>query len=88
MTFEQRDSENLIDVWGRFKRMIKGCPHHCITGCVLMEQFYFGLSRDIQQSVDIVFIGGMLRSSYNQIKTTLDDMTSNIQEWRDDSFEL
>lgn len=34
----------------------------------------------------MVFTGGMLWSSYNQIKTTLDAMTSNSQEWRVDEF--
>ncbi|KAA0067857.1 hypothetical protein E6C27_scaffold2484G00700 [Cucumis melo var. makuwa] len=56
--------------------MIKACPHHCIQELVLMEQFYFGLSEDTQQTVDAVFVGGMLRSSNNQIKTTLDTMVN------------
>ncbi|KAA0045377.1 uncharacterized protein E6C27_scaffold316G001640 [Cucumis melo var. makuwa] len=42
-----------------------------------------GLSEDTQQSADVVFTGGMLISSYNQIKNTLDVMASNSQEWRD-----
>ena len=46
MTFEQRDSENLIDAWRRFKRIIKRCPQHCIHGCILMEQLYFELRDD------------------------------------------
>lgn len=57
ITFEQVDSENLIDKWRRFKRMIKKRPHYIIIGCVLMEQFYFGLNRDTQQSVEAVFKG-------------------------------
>lgn len=51
-----------------------------------MEQVYFGISRDTQRSVDVVLRCGMLRSSYNQIKTTLDAMASNSQERRDDDF--
>ncbi|KGN53801.1 hypothetical protein Csa_014772 [Cucumis sativus] len=66
--------------------MMKGCLHHNILGCVIIEQFYFGLSRDTQQFVDAVFIGGMLRLSCNHIKTTLDAMVSNSQEWRDNEF--
>lgn len=63
MTFQQRDKENLINTWRRFKRIKKACAHHCIPECVLMEQFYFGLSEDTQQTTDVVFVGGMLRSS-------------------------
>lgn len=51
-----------------------------------MEQFYFGLSKNTLQSANIVFTGGILRSSYNQIKNMLDTMASNSQEWRDESF--
>lgn len=49
-------------------------------------QFYFGLSENIQQMTDVVFVGRMLRSSYNQTNNTLDAMASNSQEWRDDGF--
>lgn len=49
-----------------------------------MEKFYFRLSEDAQQTVDVVFVGGVLRNSYNQTKTMLDTMISNSQECRDD----
>lgn len=39
-----------------------------------MEQFYFELSKNTQQYVDGLFTGGMLQSSYNLIKTTLEWM--------------
>ena len=60
--------------------MVKACLHHDIHECVLIEGFYFRLS---QQSTDTLFVGGMLRSSYNQIKATLNSMTNNSQEWDD-----
>lgn len=77
MTFKQRDRKNLNDIWQRFKRMVKACPYHSIPKCVLMEKFYFELSKDTHQTTDIVFVGGMLRSSYNKIKSTLDAMASD-----------
>ena len=57
--------------------------HLCYTHEIVMSKL---TSRDTQQSVDLVFIGGMLRSSYNQIKTNLDVIANNCQEWRDDDF--
>lgn len=33
-----------------------------------------------------MFTGGILRSPYNQIKSMLDDMANNNEEWRDDGF--
>lgn len=45
--------------------MVKACPHHGIVKCILMEMFYFGLTKDTQQSIDILFVRGMLTSSYN-----------------------
>lgn len=65
MAIEQQDNENLINAWRRFKRMIKRCPHHNIPRCILMEQLYFGLSKDTQQSIDVVLIGGILRPFYH-----------------------
>ncbi|TYK21909.1 hypothetical protein E5676_scaffold494G00470 [Cucumis melo var. makuwa] len=76
----KRDSENLIDAWRKLKGMIKRCSHHSILGCVLTEQFYFGLSKDTQQFVDAVFTGGMLRSSYSQVKTALNTKPNNSNE--------
>lgn len=78
--FKQRDRKNLHDAWSIFKRMVKACLHHGITKYVLMEGFYFGLSKDTRQSADSLFIGGILRSSYNQIKAMLDSMANNSQE--------
>ncbi|KGN44484.1 hypothetical protein Csa_015918 [Cucumis sativus] len=86
MIFKQRDKENMHDTWSRFKRLVKACPCHGIPECVSMEVFYFGLSKDTHQLVNTLFVGGMLRSSYNQIKATLDSMSNNSQEWDDIGF--
>lgn len=51
-----------------------------------MEQFYFGLSEETQQSVDAVFIGEMFRLFYNQNKNMLDAMANSSQKWGDDGF--
>ena len=81
MNFEQCDRENLHDVWSRFKKMVKACPHYA-----LQNVSQFGLTNDTQQSVDTLFLGGMLRSSYNQIKTTLNSMANNDLVWKDNGF--
>lgn len=41
-----------------------------------MKVFYFGLSENAQQTVDALFVGGMLKSS----------MASNSEKWNDDGF--
>ena len=51
-----------------------------------MKVFYFGLNDNTQQTTDAVFVGGMLRSFYSQIKTMMDFMANNSQEWNDDGF--
>ncbi|KAA0049658.1 uncharacterized protein E5676_scaffold368G00040 [Cucumis melo var. makuwa] len=83
MTFEQRDSKNLIDVWTRFKRKVKRCPHHCILECVLMEQFYFGLSEDTQQSADTMFTGQLTSDISNRPKRSLPSNTIVSNKARD-----
>ncbi|KAA0060174.1 hypothetical protein E6C27_scaffold542G00490 [Cucumis melo var. makuwa] len=57
-----------------------------IHECVLMKVFYYGLNDNTQQTTDAVFVGGILRSFYSQIKTTMDFMANNSQEWNDDGF--
>lgn len=59
----------------------KGIPEY-----VLMEVFYFKLSKDTQHTVGAVFAGGMLKSFYNQIKSMLNSMAGNSQEWDDSDF--
>ncbi|KAA0045021.1 hypothetical protein E5676_scaffold8046G00030 [Cucumis melo var. makuwa] len=57
------------------------------SSLAVIVRFYFGLSEDTQQTVGAMFVGGeMLRSSYNEIRGTLDGMTNNSQEWKDDGF--
>lgn len=56
--------------------------------CILIEGFYFGLRKDTKQTADTLFVEGMLQSSYYQIKTTLDVITNNSQELRDDDLRL
>lgn len=56
--------------------------------CILIEGFYFGLRKDRKQTADTLFVEGMLQSSYYQIKTTLDAITNNSQELRDDDLRL
>lgn len=53
-------------------------PHNDVAQCILMEVFYFGLNKGTQQTIDVVFVGGMLKSSYKQIKTTLDSIKNQM----------
>lgn len=38
-----------------------------------------GLNKVTQQTIDIVFVGEMLKSTYNQIKKAMDAMVNNNQ---------
>lgn len=67
--------------------MVKSWHHNDILECMFMEVFYLWLSKDIEQTVDAMFVGEMLRSSYNEIKSMLDSMANNSEEWDDDGFD-
>lgn len=59
--------------------MVKLFLHNGISECILMEVFYFVLSNDTQQTADVVFVGGILKSPYNQIKITLDSRLAVVK---------
>lgn len=66
--------------------MVKSCLYHGILECILVEVFYFRLNKVTQQTIDVVFVSDMLKSTYNKIKITLGLMARNYKEWDDNNL--
>lgn len=54
MNFWKKQRDNLHDVRSRYKRLVKACPYHGISKCILMEVFYDGINKTIQQIANVV----------------------------------
>ncbi|XP_057443925.1 uncharacterized protein LOC130736091 [Lotus japonicus] len=52
-TFYQKESENLYDVWERFKGLLRKCSGHNLKESAQVDRFYAALNRDTRVKLDL-----------------------------------
>ena len=73
--FTQKDSENLYQVWERFKTLLSSFPHHGFESWRIVSYFYDGiLSRD-RQFVESMCNGAFLQKEPEEAIDFLDDIS-------------
>nr|GFB50060.1 reverse transcriptase domain-containing protein [Tanacetum cinerariifolium] len=58
--FTQRFEETFGEAWGRFKEMIRACPHHGFSKLTQIDTFYNGFNEQDQDSLNAVAGGNLL----------------------------
>ncbi|XP_038896560.1 uncharacterized protein LOC120084813 [Benincasa hispida] len=87
LNFEQKGYETLSTAWVRFRQLVKSCPHIGIPDCIMMENFYNGLDQPTQAVVDASVAEGLMDKSYMEVKSILDRISRDSDEWLDTEFE-
>lgn len=61
--FGQKDSETLFKAYGRFKDILRRCPHHRFAPLMRVQILYNGLNYQTHQLID-ARSGGFLSNKY------------------------
>ncbi|XP_021771468.1 uncharacterized protein LOC110735586 [Chenopodium quinoa] len=76
-TFRQSDDESLYEVWRRFKRLQRQCPHHGIPEWMLVQTFYNGLTHEFRIYIDATSGGSLLTKNPTEAKELIEKMAAN-----------
>ena len=52
MNFKQLDTEHVAQAWERMKSLVKNCPTHGLTTCMIIQTFYAGLNFSSRNLLD------------------------------------
>ncbi|XP_061370003.1 uncharacterized protein LOC133312761 [Gastrolobium bilobum] len=79
--FMQKDGETLVDVWERYKLLLKQCPNHGLPSWAVLQTFYNGLSTQNRGLVNSAANDMFMSMSFNQAHELLEQMTQNYAKW-------
>ncbi|XP_061362211.1 uncharacterized protein LOC133305960 [Gastrolobium bilobum] len=79
--FMQKDGETLVDVWERYKLLLKQCPNHGLPSWAVLQTFYNGLSTQNRALANSAANGLFMSMSFNQAHELLEQMTQNYSQW-------
>ena len=80
-TFKQFEGENLAEVWERFPKLLRRCPHHMLTRWMQVHTFYNGLSDSARTIIDASAEGALMKKTIDQAYEILEDTTTNSNQW-------
>ena len=83
--FTQKDSENLYQVWERFKTLLSSSPHHRFESWRLVCYFYDGLLSRDRQVVESMCNGAFLQKEPEEAIDFLDDISEKSLNWNGSS---
>nr|GEU35610.1 reverse transcriptase domain-containing protein [Tanacetum cinerariifolium] len=83
--FSQLICESLIDAWLRLKNMLRKCHGHGLTKGAIIQIFYHGLDKPIQEILDVTAGGIFLYKSPNQAFQFLEDKILFELDWSNKS---
>ena len=72
LNFRQLEEESLGTSWDRINDLITTGPDLAVSGPMLLQYFYMGLSKDSMQSLDQAFRGAFLHLSTGEARAMLD----------------
>jgi hypothetical protein len=81
MKFRQFDNEHVAQAWERMKSMIKSCPTHGLTTCMIIQTFYPGLNFSSRNLLDSAAGGTFMSITLGAATKLLDNMMVNYSEW-------
>src|SRR4051812_1232430 len=81
MNFRQLDNEHVAQAWERMKTLVKNCPTHGLTACMVIHTFYAGLNFTSQNLLDSAAGGTFMLTTLGAATKLLDEMTINYSQW-------
>ncbi|XP_061364547.1 uncharacterized protein LOC133307977 [Gastrolobium bilobum] len=82
--FMQKDGETLVDVWERFKILLKQCPNHGLLPWAVLQTLYNNLNTQNRALANSAANGMFMSMSFNQAHDLLEQLTQNYAEWPED----
>ncbi|XP_061348290.1 uncharacterized protein LOC133293702 [Gastrolobium bilobum] len=79
--FMQKDGETLVDVWERFKILLKQCPNHGFPSWAVLQTLYNSLNTQNRALANSAANGMFISMSFNQAHELLEQMTQNYAQW-------
>ncbi|XP_061348312.1 uncharacterized protein LOC133293728, partial [Gastrolobium bilobum] len=79
--FMQKDGETLVDVWERFKILLKQCPNHGLPCWAVLQTLYNNLNTQNRALANSPANGMFMFTSFNQAYELLEQMTRNYAQW-------
>ncbi|XP_061368128.1 uncharacterized protein LOC133311123 [Gastrolobium bilobum] len=79
--FMQKDGETLVDVWERFKILLKQCPNHGLPSWAVLQTLYNSLNTQNRALANSTANGMFMSMSFNQAYELLEQMTQNYAQW-------
>nr|GEV02773.1 reverse transcriptase domain-containing protein [Tanacetum cinerariifolium] len=71
--FTQKFEETFVEVWERFKEMLRQCPHHGFSELHQIDTFYNGLNEHEQDSLNAAAGGNLLRKNPRDALTIIEN---------------
>ncbi|MDV3143375.1 MAG: retrotransposon gag domain-containing protein, partial [Sweet potato little leaf phytoplasma] len=81
IAFRQSYDEPLDAAWERFQRLVRKCPHHGLSTCIILEHFYSGLDQASKALVNASANGSFLKKSANEVHAIIDTIATNNRHW-------
>ena len=84
MKFKQLDHEHVAQSWERMKLMIRNCPTHGLSLCMIIQFFYAGLNFASRNLLDSVVGGNFMEITLGEATKLLDNIMSNYSQWHNE----
>jgi hypothetical protein len=78
--FQQLTDETITEAWERLLDYISACPHHGMEEWFIIQSFYHGLIRSVQEHIDVAAGGSFFTLSIEEARKPVEKMASN-QSW-------
>src|SRR3954451_20584576 len=80
MKFRQSDSEHVAQAWERMKSLVKNCPTHGLTTCMIIQTFYAGLNFSSRNLLDSAAGATFMTLTLGEATKLLDNIMVNYCE--------
>ena len=84
--FQQASNESILEAWMRLQEYILACPHHGMDNCLMLQNFYNGLTHSSRDHVDATADGAFFSLTIERATSLIEKMVSN-QGWSDDRLQ-
>src|SRR4051794_29307399 len=81
MNFRKFDNDHVTQAWERMKSLVKNCPTHGLTTCMIIQTFYAGLNFSSRNLLDSAAGGTFMIITLGVATKLLDNMMVNYSEW-------
>lgn len=79
--FRQGNSESFDEAWGRFKNLLRKCPHHGISKGLQVQYFYTGLHPSFKSMIDSSSCGSVCRKHVDEALGLFETVANTSAMW-------